>query len=61
MAKLQDITVGSHLTGIAGTEPVDVVAVQWYGNNVIEITYKNSNGIPGTQLLYREKMKKAFR
>ena len=54
MAKLEDITVGSHLTGIAGTEPVDVVAVQWYGNNVIEITYKNSTGIPGTQLLYRE-------
>ena len=54
MAKLEDITVGSHLTGIAGNEPVDVVAVQWYGNNVIEITYKNSKGVPGTQLLYRE-------
>ena len=54
MAKLEDITVGSHLTGIAGNEPVDVIAVQWYGNNVIEITYKNSKGVPGTQLLYRE-------
>ena len=51
MAKLEDITVGSHLTGITGNEPVDVVAVQWYGNNVIEITYKNSKGVPGTQLL----------
>ena len=54
MAKLEDITVGSHVTGIAGSEPVNVVAVQWYGTNVIEITYKNSRGIPGTQLLYRE-------
>lgn len=54
MARLEDITVGSHLTGIAGNEPVSVVAVQWYGTNVIEITYKNSMGVPGTQLLYRE-------
>lgn len=54
MARLEDITVGSHLTGIAGDEPVDVVAVQWYGTNVIEITYKNSKGVPGTLLLYRE-------
>ena len=54
MARLEDITVGSHLTGIAGSEPVSVVAVQWYGTNVIEITYKNSMGVPGTQLLYRE-------
>lgn len=54
MARLEDITVGSHLTGIAGNDPVRVVAVQWYGNNVIEITYKNIMGVPETQLLYRE-------
>ena len=60
MAKLEDITVGSHLTGIAGNEPVDVVAVQWYGNNVIEITYKNSKGVPGHSC-FIVKMKKAFR
>ena len=41
MAKLENIIVGSHLTGIAGNEPVSVVAVQWYGTNIIEITYKN--------------------
>lgn len=54
MARLEDVTVGSRLLGIAGNEPVSVVAVQWYGTNVIEITYKNSMGVPGTQLLYRE-------
>lgn len=54
MAKLEDITVGSHLTGIFGNELIQVVAVQWYGNNVVEITYKNNKGVPGTQLLYRE-------
>lgn len=54
MAKLEEITVGSSVLGIAGNEPVSIVAVQWYGTNVIEITYKSSKGIPGNQLLYRE-------
>jgi len=54
VAKLEDITVGSHVLGIAGEEPVSIVAVTWYGTNVIEITYKNNMGIPSTQLLYRE-------
>lgn len=54
MAKLEDITAGSSILGINGDEPVSIVAVQWYGSNVIEITYKNSLGVPGTQLLYRD-------
>lgn len=54
MATLEEITVGSSVTGIVGNESVTIVAVQWYGTNVIEITYKNSKGVPGTQLLYRE-------
>ena len=51
MAKLEDITVGSTVKGIAGNEPVSIVAVQWYGSNVVEITYKDTRGVPGTQLL----------
>lgn len=39
MAKLEQITAGSSIAGIAGNEPVSIVAVQWYGTNVIEITY----------------------
>ena len=54
MSKLEEITVGSTITGIIGTVPVSILAVQWYGSNVVEITYKDANGTPGTQLLYRE-------
>lgn len=54
MAKLEEITVGSTVNGIIGNEPVTIVAAQWYGNNVLEITFKNSQSIPGTQLLLRE-------
>lgn len=54
MARLEEITVGSTVKGIIGDEPVSIVAVQWYGTNVLEITYKDSRGVPGTQLLYRD-------
>ncbi len=54
MNKLEDITVGSTVKVIAGTEPVSIVAAQWYGSNVLEITYKDTRGVPETQLLYRE-------
>ncbi len=45
MARLEDITVGSTIKGIIGDEPVSVVAVQWYGTNVLEITYKDGTPI----------------
>lgn len=42
MTTLEEITVGSNVTGIISNESVTIVAVQWYGTNVIEITYKNN-------------------
>ena len=54
MAKLEKIVTGCTVKGIAGSEPVTIVAVQWYGTAVIEITYKDSRGVLGTQLLYRD-------
>lgn len=54
MAKLEEITTGCSVNGIISNEPVNIIAVQWYGSNVLEITFKNSQGIPGTQLLLRE-------
>lgn len=54
MARLENVTVGSTVKGIIGNEPISIVAVQWYGTNVLEITYKDTRGVPGTQLLYRD-------
>lgn len=54
MSKLEEITAGSSVRGIVGNESVTIVAVQWYGTNVMELTYKNANGVTGTQLLYRD-------
>ncbi|NLN07231.1 MAG: DUF3883 domain-containing protein [Firmicutes bacterium] len=54
MARLEEITVGSSVTGIAGNQPVNIVAVKWYGSSVLEVTYKNAEGQVASQLLYRE-------
>jgi len=54
MARLEEITVGSSLSGVSGKEHVTVVAVKWYGNSVLEITYRDSRGHSDSQLLYRE-------
>jgi SNF2 family DNA or RNA helicase len=54
MARLEDITVGASVIGIAGNVPVTVVAVKWYGNAVLEVTFKDARGQLASQLLYRE-------
>ena len=54
MAKLEEIVVGSNVSGIVSNETVQIIAVKWYGSAVLEITYKNSGGVLGTQLLYRD-------
>jgi hypothetical protein len=54
MARLEDITTGSSISGITGHELVKVVAVKWYGSAVLEITFKDTKGQLASQLLYRE-------
>ena len=54
MARLEEITTGSNISGITGHDPVSVVAVKWYGNAVLEITFKDVKGQLASQLLYRE-------
>lgn len=54
MTQLEDITVGSSVVGLAGATPVSVIAVKWYGNAVLEVTFKDTKGQLANQLLYRE-------
>lgn len=54
MTRLEEITVGASVIGIAGNAPVCIVAVKWYGNAVLEITFKDARGQLASQLLYRE-------
>lgn len=54
MARLEDITVGCSVTGISGSNTVEIVAVKWFGTAAMEVTYKNSSGQAGNQLLFRD-------
>lgn len=54
MTKLEDITVGSIAQGLVSNDAVEIVAVRWYGTAVLEVTYKDSKGNLGNQLIYRE-------
>lgn len=54
MARLEDITAGAYVTGIAGRELTSIVAVQWHGSNAMTVTYKNAGGVVGSRILFRE-------
>lgn len=54
MAKLEQITVGSNVIGLAGKEPVTVVAIKWHGTDVLEVTFKDSRGNLDSPLVYRD-------
>ena len=50
MARLEEITVGASVIGIAGNAPVCIVAVKWYGNAVLEITFKDNSTTSSTEM-----------
>ena len=54
MVRLEDVTVGASIAGIAGSVPVNIVATKWHGTNAMTVTFKNANGTVEEQILYRE-------
>jgi len=55
MAKLEDITRGAAVKGILPDGLVTVVDVKWIGSVTIELTYKDSAGRLGNELIYRDR------
>jgi hypothetical protein len=55
MAKLEDITRGAAVKGILPDGLVTVVDVKWIGSVAIELTYKESTGRLGNELIYRDR------
>lgn len=53
MVKLEDIRPGATVRGILPTGLVTIVNIHWFGNDAIEITYKDASGKPLNELLYR--------
>lgn len=52
--RLEDLTPGARVEGVAGSGAVTVVAVQWHGGNAITLTYRDDAGRVGERLLYRD-------
>ena len=38
--RLEDVTAGAQIFGVAGDAPVTVVAVTWIGGNALRLTYR---------------------
>ena len=55
MAQLEFITRGAAVRGILPDGIVTVSDVRWIGTVAIEVTYKDSNGRLGNELLYRDR------
>ncbi|OCC14774.1 helicase (Snf2/Rad54 family) [Dissulfuribacter thermophilus] len=55
MVRLEDLSMGSIVKGILPDGFVTVVAVQWIGSECIELTYKDSKGRLGNELMYRNR------
>ena len=52
--RLEDLQLDCTVQGILSNELVTVVRVEWYGSDVIELTYKTSSGKVANELLSRE-------
>ena len=53
MARLEELTDGASIRGVLPSGLVTVVAVQWIGGVLIKLTYRDSAGVLGNQLIYR--------
>ena len=52
--RLEDITPGALVSGIAGDSPAVVIAVRWIGSNALQLTYRTESGRLDERLLYRD-------
>ncbi len=54
MARLEELSAGSLVSGILANEPITIVSTRWFGSSGMEVFYKTNQGTTGSQLLYRE-------
>ena len=52
MARLEELTPNSVLRGITPEGLATVVAVNWFGSDALELTYKDPKGRIGNRLIY---------
>ncbi|GAB4324009.1 MAG: helicase-related protein [Leptolyngbyaceae cyanobacterium] len=55
MAQLEDLTRGTLVKGILPNHNITVIDAKWHGSDVVELTYKDANGHPYTEILFRDR------
>lgn len=55
MSVLEDIKPNSQIKGILPSGQITVINVQWHGSDVVEITYRDTAGKLGSELLFRDR------
>lgn len=55
MPRLEDLTPGAFVRGVSSDGLVEILAVKWFGDSAIDLTYKMpETGQIGTRLIYRD-------
>ncbi len=51
MPRLEDLKEGATVKGVRPDGPITIINVKWHGDSVVELTYKDSSGRPGNELM----------
>ncbi len=54
MARLEDIKNGAMVQGIAPSQPVEVVSVEWIGDQAINVVFRDPDSSVSETVLYRD-------
>jgi hypothetical protein len=57
MTRIEEITRGSSVRGILPEGLVTILDVKWIGTVAVEVTYKDSRGWLGIELIYRDRLR----
>ncbi len=55
MLPLEDLTRGALVRGLLPQQTVTVIDAKWHGSDAVELTYKDSQGHPHTEILFRDR------
>lgn len=55
MARLEELISGVTVQGILPGQRVRVIAVEWYGEDAVDLTYENATGNRDHELVYRSR------
>lgn len=54
MAKLEDLSAGTRVSGLGGFGTSTVESIHWYGQQALKVIYRDGSGHLGERLLYRD-------